>query len=283
MKKVKNSDSIFLCKICDYSCNKKQHFNQHLLSRKHQMETNGNKNSIACECGKKYKTRTGLWKHKNNNVCTSSKETKGDESMVTSSSIIQQLLETVKEQQKQMVDVINRNSELQNTILELVPKIGHKLVQNNNKFNINIFLNEECKDAMNMSEFVQSMQIQMSDLQTVGKMGYVDGMSNIILQRLNALDKYKRPIHCMDPKRDIIYIKDKDIWERETDDNTKIKRFIQSVSSINCKQLSLIDIDENPDETLELVHQVCGGDTDHFFSEQKIIKNIAKGCMLNTA
>ena len=196
------------CVTCDFVCSKQSNFNRHLATRKHQILTSlvpGAVRYYTCViCDHKFAHRQSLYTNKK--TCGS----KIKDEVIRQDIIIKTLIEKLSES-------LSQNKELQETIKEIIPKIGNNNNVNNtitnhieNKFNINIFLNEKCKDAMNISDFVKSIQLHLSDIQDIGEIGYVKGISNIIIKQLNTLDIYKRPIHCTDSKRDTL-----NIWEKE--------------------------------------------------------------------
>ena len=141
-------------------------------------------------------------------------------------------VEQTQEIQKQMIDICKNGVINNNTI--------NNVNSNNKTFNLQVFLNEDCKDAMNITDFVNSINLQLSDLEHVGKVGYVEGISNIIIKNLKALDVTKRPVHCTDPKRETIYIKDGDVWEKDEDDNKKLRKMIKIVAFRNCKNTPIV-------------------------------------------
>jgi hypothetical protein len=232
-----------------------------------------------CHCGKTYKYRQGLWKHQQ--LCVKEESTQEKEETVEKSSDNQQLLDYLikqnQELQKQIMDVC-KNGIINNSVTN---------VNSNNKtFNLQLFLNEECKDAMDIKDFIDSIQFQLADVESVGELVYVNGISKIIIQNLNALDTNKRPVHCTDEKRETIYIKDAGVWTKD-DDNNKLRRMIQSVSNRNFKHTRLYR-EKHPDcnqadsrysDTYnKIVLEATGGgskcnDTD---SENKIMRKIAK-------
>jgi len=298
-----NSAADFYCDKCDIICSTNYNLKKHFLSRRHNKETkwkhletnsaNSARSShliiskkLSCEyCNKLYKSRAGLWKH--NNICFSSKD-----------------LET-KEKTKEDMDykkndiilkLLDQNASLQHQIIEL-SKEKTTVIQNNhtnvnNKFNMNFFLNEQCKDALNIMEFVNSLQIQLTDLENIGKLGYVEGISKIILNGLKELDIYKRPLHCGDIKREILYIKDKDKWLKEDDENRKMKEAIYRVTNKNIKQIP-IWVEENPtckdseskknDEYMNLILNCMSGDSSEETDKnlKKIISNVAKKVLID--
>ena len=236
--------SKFYCENCDYGTSKKSSYDDHLISHKHIKSTISNQNIpkfcsdyICSNCNKKYKDNSGLWRHKKKCLIQ-------DESL------------NEKEKEKELINnnndeliqyLINENKEFKNLILELAKKdtttnnnINNISTNNshNKSFNLNFFLNETCKDAMNMSEFIESVKIQLSDLENVGKLGFVDGISNIIIKNLEALDVEKRPVHCCDAKRETMYIKDQDKWEKE---DNELKQMRELVRFVRDKNISMVN------------------------------------------
>jgi hypothetical protein len=185
---------------------------------------------------------------------------------------------------------VKQNSEL----LEVIKNGTHNTTNshnnttnsNNKTFNLQFFLNETCKDAMNIMDFVDSIKLQISDLENVGKIGYVEGISNIITTNLKAMDVTQRPVHCTDQKREVLYIKDEDKWEKEDDARKKIKKAIKRVVSKNQRllpQFKEIHPDCNrassrySDQYNKIIIESCGGSGDNDIEkEDKIIRNIAK-------
>jgi len=189
--------------------------------------------------------------------------------------------------------LIKENSELKNMVLDVCQKIqpmtntvnSHNVNSNNKTFNLNVFLNETCKDAMNITDFVDSLKLQLSDLENVGEIGYVNGISNIIVKNLNLLDENKRPIHCADKKREVLYIKDEDKWEKD-EEKKKIRKIIKKVACKNQRLLPEFK-KEHPDcgkynskysdQYNKLIVESMGGSGDNDIEkEDKIIRNIAK-------
>jgi hypothetical protein len=274
----------FLCESCDFKCSKLSNWNKHILTSKHKKADNDLQNADIfnaenaehiCECGKQYKHRQSLFKHKLN--CKLSVTNKD----VDTNLVIQLLKQNddfkalLIEQNKQMMELCKNGT------------INNSNVNSNNKaFNLQFFLNETCKDAMNISEFVDSLTLQLSDLENVGKLGFVEGMSNIIIENMKLLDISKRPIHCMDTKREVMYLKDQDTWEKTSDDdNKKIRRAIKQIATKNVKNLRLFK-EKHPDcinynskysdQYLKLQTESCGGKHPDYENESKIIKRLAK-------
>ena len=187
--------------------------------------------------------------------------------------------------------LIKENQEFKNLILEIVKKDTYNNSNNttnshNKTFNLQFFLNETCKDAMNIMDFVDSIKVQLCDLEKVGKIGYIEGISNIIVKNLNSLDETKRPVHCTDAKREVMYVKDEDKWEKENESKQKIRKAIKHVAHKNSKMLKEFktkhpDCEKSEskfsDQYNKLVIEALGGKGDNDLEkEDKIIKNIAK-------
>ena len=282
----KKTNNKFFCKICDYiTCNKRD-FNRHLLTPKHtntdKILTNTdanaqkNPNTYNCNCGKQYKHRQSLFTHK--------KKCK-DELFNVNGSL---------NEKEVIMTLLQQNNQLQNQIIELCKERNSTTVNNNigninsiNKtFNLNVFLNETCKDAMNLMDFVDSLKLQLADLESVGKLGYVEGISNIIVKNLKALDVHKRPVHCSDSKREVMYIKDEDKWEKENEEKNKLRKAIKKIANKNSRLLPQFK-EKHPDcgksESLfsdqynKLIIEAMGGSGDNDVEkEDKIIRKIAK-------
>ena len=299
--------SKFYCENCDYGTSKKSSYDDHLISNKHIKSITGNKilpkicSEYICDnCEKKYKDNSGLWRHKkkcNQNLNTVIPEKKYLDDTVTE----KQENNTNNEQLIQYL--INENKEFKSLILELVKKdslINNNIVNNNNNntinshnktFNLQFFLNETCKDAMNMSDFINSLTLQLSDLESVGKLGFVDGISNIIIKNLEALDIEKRPVHCCDAKRETMYIKDQDKWEK---DDNEMKRMKELVRYVRDKNISMVNIwrdlypecvKSNSKKTTqfnEIYMESFGGEKGtKKEKEEKIISRIAKAVVID--
>ena len=242
--------NIFYCEKCEYKTVRKNNMKNHELSAKHIKTTQNNdfkqklsKTYICENCDKKYLDRAGLWRHKKN--CSQNINTiiEKEETIVIKNNDDEDIINSKDELIKYL---INENKEFKNLILEISKKDTIGNITNNtntnnshNKtFNLNFFLNETCKDAMNMSEFIESVKIQLSDLENVGKLGFVDGISNIIIKNLEALDVEKRPVHCCDAKRETMYIKDQDKWEK---DDHELKQMRELVRYVRDKNISMVN------------------------------------------
>ena len=223
----------YYCEYCDYNTSKKCDYEKHLSTDKHKKRENETNETdlkqesskkFVCFCNKSFNSRTSLWRHKNKCI-----EAKTDEDP-SDKELIMMLI-------KQNTQLIQQNAELVKTGTNntTISNNSHNTNSHNKTFNLQFFLNETCKDAMNIMDFVDSIKLQLSDLENVGKMGFVDGISNIIVKSLNSLDETKRPVHCTDTKREVMYVKDEDKWEKENDNKPKIRKMIKHVTHKNTK------------------------------------------------
>jgi hypothetical protein len=255
---VPESSKFFSCELCHYNTSRYSQYTRHLSTAKHknisisticqQSSTNVNTKSstFTCACGKKYKERTGLWKHKK--TCDINSHDDNIKNELTNDNIKEEPnneLNTINMTDKELIAfILKENSEFKKLLVEVVKNGTHNTTNNNNNshshnktFNLNFFLNEQCKDAMNIMDFVSMLKVDFEDLENTGRLGFVDGISKLIMKNLKALDKYKRPIHCSDLKRETLYIKDNDKWEKDNDDKDKIKKVIKDVAYENIKQI----------------------------------------------
>jgi len=295
-KNVQKSAPEFECSICHYICSRKFAFDRHLLTRKHekraQMLTNIDFPAYTkvesvqlkynCECGKQYNHRQSLFVHKKK--CQNVAEKKAPESK---DELLMQLIKENQEFKQMIIEqnalVLEQNKKNSELMLELAqkPTTITNNCTNKNRFNINLFLNEKCKDAMNITDFVDSLQLTLGDLEKTGELGYVKGITNIIVKGLNELDVYKRPIHCSDIKRETLYIKDNDAWEKEKEDKKRITRAIKHISIRNAKQINEwtkenkgynVSSNKKSDKYLKLIIEANGGEEDEI---NKIITNVS--------
>ena len=290
----------FVCNFCDYHTSNKKDYEKHTLTLKHKKLSNGNvlekmekKKSphITCNiCNKLYETSAGLWKHKKK--CNyENKETIFDTEDGDVKILTNMVLEVVKQNQELMIqntETQKQNQELTNKLFEICKNGTNNTMINNNShnktFNLNVFLNEHCKDAMNIMDFVDSLKLQVADLENVGKLGFVEGISNIIVKNLKAMDIHKRPVHCSDSKREVMYIKDENKWEKEDEEKKKLRKAIKRIA---CKNQRLIPIfkEAHPDcikakfsdQYNKMIIEAMGGSgNEDFDNENKIIRKIAK-------
>ena len=290
-EKSQKSPKYFSCEKCYYNTCKKSDYDKHLLTSKHQnvdnLLTNVAANSpnvaqikYSCECGKEYKHRQCLYVHKKN--CN-----------------YEESNTTINSENKLVEYLMKENTELKHMIIDVCKNINNS--QNNNSFNhtnshnktfnLQFFLNETCKDAMNIMDFVESVKLKLSDLVKVGEIGYVEGISNIIVENLNALDETKRPVHCTDTKREVLYIKDDNKWEKEDEDKNKLRKVIKKIAYKNQRLLPEFK-KEHPDcgkyhskysdQYNKLIVESMGGSGNNDIEkEDKIIKKIAKEVTIN--
>ena len=290
------------CTFCDIITSNKKDYNKHILTAKHLKRQEGDTGDVEvpllqCKiCNKQYKSRNGIWKH--------SKICKIDDNENISISISENNNSFTNDNEdfkKLILEIVKSNSELQKQNNELQKQMFEMCKtntttntinsHNNNKtFNLQFFLNEQCKDAMNISDFANSFDLQLSDLESVGELGYVEGITKIFVDKLNSMDIYKRPIHCSDAKREIIYIKDDNKWEREERSNPKLRYAIKTISFRNMKLANLWsdtypeskDGDSYMNDTyMKLIKESTGGNGEISISEDKIIRRIAKEILID--
>lgn len=311
MEKIKTPKNakIFYCEKCNFKCSKNSDWNRHIVTAKHKKEINGNDwkpKKRTCEyCEKSFKTASGLWKHEQKcyRLHEPPEQPQEPSTKPTDSTMIIELLkqnqefkEMMLEQSKQIQETQQENQELQKQLIEAV-KVGQHIenqtnINNNQKFNLNFFLNEQCKDALNMSEFIENMELDLEDLTETGRLGYVGGISRILVNKLQELDIYKRPLHCTDLKRETLYIKDNDEWEKQVNSKEKMSKIIGQVANKNCRNIhkweqenpgyEVFDSPENM-EYINLTQAVLGGFSDQETKQfkDKIIRSVIKEVVVN--
>ncbi|MFY7728039.1 MAG: hypothetical protein ACOVRN_00830 [Flavobacterium sp.] len=292
------SSALYSCELCDYITSRKSQYCRHLSTDKHQFRTfetemkhlkhkkgsDDVKSSkkvpdCHCACGIHFNSRTTLWRHKKK--CEQSDKSSSNE--ITTELV----MELIKDNKELKQIIMEQNNTINNLVKNGTNNITNSLNNNNNKtFNLQFFLNETCKDAMNIMEFVDSIKVQLSDLERVGEIGYVQGLSNIITTNLKALDVTQRPVHCTDKKRKTMYIKDDNKWEKEDDNRTKMRKVIKRIANKNIKLLPEYR-EKNPkysdsssrvsDRYDKMVVEIMGGRGDNDMEkEDDIIGNILK-------
>jgi len=291
-KGQKKGTESFVCEVCDFECSKKYSWDRHLLTAKHAMVTFGDKkgkkgqkkgtsicDGYACDvCGKVYRHRQGLWRHKKTCGCGGCDANESDQQEPSDKQLVMMLIKENTDFKTMMFRLLeNGTHNTTNHITNTTHTNSH-----NKAFNLNFFLNETCKHAMNITDFVDSIKLQLSDFINVGEVGFIEGISNIIVQNLNSLDETVRPIHCTDQKRETFYVKDENIWEREDEDKKKLKQLVKSVAFKNEKLMKTYkdtypDYD-NPesnrsDQYSKTVIEALDSKEENTF---KIIKNISK-------
>jgi len=276
------------CKVCYYSTCKKSDFKKHLSTDKHKkrenetFETELSQNvaeSLQCICGICFNSRTTLWRHKKN--CAFEKTLKEPCNNLDKDDLIIALLK----QNSELLEIVKNGTSVTNNT-----STNTNCMNNNKTFNLQFFLNETCKDAMNIMDFVDSIKLQLTDLEKVGEMGYVEGISNIITTNLKALDVSLRPVHCTDRKRETIYIKDENQWTKEDDNKSKLRKAIKKVANNNIRMLPKYR-EKNPkysdsssrisDKYDKMVVEIMGGTGNNDVEkEDKIIHNISKNVVI---
>jgi hypothetical protein len=305
-----NKGHLYFCEKCDFKCLKKYSWERHLTTSKHVKEINGtnleiekgkkgNKDIFQCEnCNKIFITKAGLWKHKKK--CTiNNNDTINDNINDNINDTINELAKKIIDKDELIMFLIKENTEFKNIILDqqnkmfehqnIIMKVmengttsnSHNTNSYNKAFNLQFFLNETCKDAMNLTDFIDSIKLQLSDLEKFGEIGYVEGISNIITTNLKALDVSLRPVHCTDKKRETIYIKEHNQWSKEDDNKSKLRKVIKTISNKNIKLLPQFrekypdyknSSSRISDKYDKMVIEVMTSDLD---KDDKIIKNIS--------
>lgn len=301
MEMSKQLAKVACCPQCDYTTSRINDYNKHLLTSKHLNRTKLNnlvaesRTEYSCKvCEKVFKARNSLWYHQQK--CKAPVHVPVPEDQVTS---------TLACDKDLIVMLIKQNAQLmeQNTgLMEIVKNGTHNTTthitnttntnSHNKAFNLNFFLNETCKNAMNITDFVDSIKLQLSDFIEVGELGYVEGISKIIVKNLNALDETERPVHCTDKKRETFYIKDANKWEREDEDMKRIKGLIKKVAFKNTKLMPLFkekytdymdSTSKHSDQYSKTVIEAMGGaGNNDKEKELKIIRNISNATVIRS-
>ena len=304
-----NSAQNYNCELCDIKCSKKNDWERHILTAKHKRKC-GKKTEMkilpknyTCKCGKIYETNSGLWKHVK--TCKGNIEIIYEDKQYSiikeNPDIVDVLINENKEFKNVIIDLLKNNSDLQKQMMEVCQKIQpttnnninntNNINSHNKNFNLNFFLNEQCKDAMNIMDFVNTFQLQFSDFERIGEVGYVEGISKIIIDKLSKMDIYKRPIHCSDAKREIMYVKDKDVWEKENATNSKIRLAVRHITKKNSdmvrpwaiKYPNALNGEHHLSDTYQImVIEAMGGNSGTMEEcENKIIKKISKMVLID--
>lgn len=289
----------FFCEKCNFKCGKKSDYNRHLLTRKHKMITDDykktpkNATAYYCMCGKKYKHRQGLYAHRKKcefieenekNEEKEENEEKTDTNDKIDNSSIKEIFLTMMNENKELKNMLRDQQEKHDKqLMEIIPKIGN----NTNSFNIQIFLNEKCKDALNINDFLEGIQLQLQDLDKMNELGYVNGITRIFMNGLNKLELNKRPLHCSDAKREILYVKDNDGWEKD-DNKEKLNKAIATVGRKTLQhfpewmkehpECNNRDTSENNDYHLLIKNTVAQNTEDN---KKKVAKNIIKEIIID--
>jgi len=292
-------------------CSKKQHYKQHIQTKKHignKVSKSRNKSQPSvqkCVCGKEYQDRSGLWKHKKtcpkaSNLVSTIDNSVGTNNNNNNNNTLGETEETYinKITPELIMKLIEQNQELQQTlmnqnkkIMEMANKSGdnysHNTNSNNKTFNLQIFLNETCKDAINLTDFINQINLSVRDLEETGKLGYAEGISKVFIKNLTDIDLTKRPIHCSDAKRETIYIRNENQWSKDDEKKTTLSKAIKVIGNKNMKQITewqklhpeYADPHSKQNDTyMEIVLNSMSGSTkeEQQSNLQKIIKNVAK-------
>jgi hypothetical protein len=301
MPPLKNA-KIFICEICDVKCYKNCDFNRHLLTSKHKMLQNATEmlqkssQSVAiecetkkfkCSCGKQYSHSSSYYRHKKK-CCSIIKdesykkitEHDKDELII---SLLKQNAELIKGQQDMFVKLSETKLNTNNI---------NNSMNNNKTFNLQIFLNETCKDAMNITEFVNNIKVELDDLENTGRTGYIEGITDIIFKNLNKLEQHMRPLHCSDYKREILYIKDNNEWLKETEEKPILTKAIKTIANENIKQIykwkeKYPDCTKSESNKNDLYLKIVSNSMNGLTKEEgekninKIISNVAKKVIID--
>ena len=297
IQKCKKDTLKYVCSYCDFKCAKLSNYNIHLTTPKHSynilLNENIKKNNYECEyCQKKYKSKSGLWYHSrvceaNMNECESDNDQEIHSQPITPQidpNILLDIIKQNQELQKQMIEFMKTNTSINTNNTNC-----HNT--NNNTFNLNMFLNEKCKDAININDFVDNIKMQLTDLENFGDFGYVEGVSRVLIKNLKELDMYSRPIHCSDLKREVLYIKDNNEWTKESDDKPVLKNMIKQVANKNIKQIQtwkaeypdcIYSDSKKNDQYMNIVMNSMSGGTSEEQQNNlsQIVKNITKAVVI---
>jgi hypothetical protein len=297
------------CEKCAFTTSNRKDYKRHLLTRKHTLSVTSNQNEPIlpqktpqhkCSyCNKIYYSKSGLWNHRKKcsdnitNDCINDIQIKYHEKQKENNIIEKEGLNV----NALVLDLLKQNNELQKQLVEMSKQthIINNTTNNNtqnNQFNLNVFLNEECKDAINIVDFVESLKITVNDLEQTGRLGYVQGITRIFVQALKQLDVTMRPVHCTDIKRETVYIKDQDNWEKENNEKTKLRNVLKKIARKNLKMLPVWQ-EQNPDfryldtrennEFLQISLNSLGPESkeEQERQEDKIIRNVLKEIVID--
>ena len=303
IKMPKNAN--FICENCDFKTNKESNYKIHLLTPKHIKSTEINKSILnvekkyICKCGKEYLERTGLWRHKK--ICIYKDNEKEEEQIM-----VVYEGEKINYNNAMILQVLKDNKEMMSDIMSLVVKtleattINNTIINNNTttthnkQFNLNVYLNETCKDAMNMEDFIKDIKITTKDMDDMGSLGFSQTVSNIIVREMSKIDETKRPFHCMDKKRELFCIKDKGEWIKDTSENKIMKCLVGKIANFQLRYILEWKkanpgwdnpIHKKHDEyrviTKNLMEGIVPEEEKDHLAIQKTIRNIIKYCLIN--
>jgi len=304
MSSSEPNDIPYICNDCEYATKSKKDYNKHIITRKHIRITTDKRLSSTvykCECGKTYQHQSGLCKHRHKckgqtNAISTEMDTNNEN---ISTKLLDVIKETVSSKDNLIIELLKQNQEFKDLMIEqnkhmmeLAKNAGNNnnntTTNCNNKFNLNVFLNETCKDAITMDDFINSIEVTRDEFIHTGQVGFVEGISTVMAHRFRDMEMHTRPLHCTDLKRETIYIKNADKWEKDDSDKTQMRKAVRSVAKKNMKELWRWYNDNKP-AVEQIGTDVCedyfkfhksalggyGKEEDLKF-EEKIIKNVIK-------
>jgi len=304
-KKNQKKDSFYKCIDCHFICCKKSNYETHLLTLKHKKRTKLNifeqkqikkcHNIVCNNCEKTFNSRSGLWYHAKK--CQKCQKMPNNIKHEDSLQITQgsQPINDTKELTELVLKLVEQNKELTKQIIEIsqtpTTQVNNN-INSNNKFNLNVFLNEKCKNAVNISDFVDSLVVSIKDLEETSRLGYAEGISKIFINALKRLDIYERPVHCSDLKREILYVKDKNKWEKEDEEKKTLTNAIKCVAHKNIQQIAIWQKlhpdysdpeSKTNDKYMKIICEAMSGDTieEQQKNYSKVIKNITKEVVID--
>jgi len=308
-KNPKKSHPIFHCEICDYITGSKKDYHKHILTRKHQNATlmlhDPSSRKYVCQCGKLFSHHSSMYRHKKiceyencfteTNIVEHEQTTPRNDTMIQflkqQMVIEQEREETRKEEKREQMEMMQT---MLTQFKEIIPLVGNSTTHNtncNNTFNMNVFLNETCKDAMNLDDFVKTLQFNTDDLLYTAENGYVEGVGKILLRGLDALSIEQRPIHCSDMKREVMYVKKDGVWEKDTADNEELRKTILLIGRMNVRSLPpwmkanpMYTQADSPFSDIYaqiIVNTLVESEEKGRNYTTKIIKNVAKRCHID--
>jgi transcriptional regulator with PAS, ATPase and Fis domain len=290
----------FICECCDFKCSKLSNYKTHISTRKHKILTNVDKNNaidnileeeklkFKCACGKIFSYRQSLFVHKKKcNVLNGLENL--DKGQPLTTDLVLELIQQNKKLQEMLHDQHNKMYEIAKEGKTIT---NNNTTNNNNQFNLNFFLNEQCKDALNLMDFVDSLNVKLKDLEYTATKGYAEGISNIFITALSDLNVHKRPIHCSDSKREILYIKENGEWQKEDDEKSKLTKAIKIIGNKSMKQISEWQkaypeyndpSSKQNDKYMKMLCNAMSGSTKEEAEKNydKIIRNIAKEVIID--
>ena len=304
MEKTQKNSKTYHCELCDFDTSNSTGYDRHISTRKHKNRTGltnfaqkSSEQFICNTCNKCYKARNSLWYHQQN--CHQPIKDASNNYVIDKDLVMllikenSELKNMMMSAQTQMMDTQNHMMDTQTQLLEVIKTGTHNTTNTNshNKtFNLQFFLNETCKNAMNIMDFVDSLKLQLNDLERMGEIGFVNGMSNIIIKNLQSMDITERPVHCTDQKREVMYVKDDGKWDKEEESKPKLRKAIKYIAHKNVKLIAEFK-EKHPDYKIcaskistqynTMVIEAMGGvNCVDSINENKIIKRISKEIMV---